>query len=589
MARLSILLFGICLFALPADSLFAQTAPVEGSSAQLTLNVRTTVEDVVVMDKNGKAVPDLRQQDFQVLENGRSQVITFFEPNFAIPEAAAAPSALPANTFTNVSAAPPNNVTNVLLLDALNTWPEDRMYAQVQMVKYLASLPPDLRIGVFTLDSEKFHMIWGFNQDSSALRAAIAKFTAKHSRSSSHSTSAQAQAEQQELMEAVGAVRQTAKDQRDDRLGESADALQHFLKKGAGILDSHDQILTTMNALQALAHYLAGIPGRKNLFWLVGDFPLCNGCGETRDLLAKAGVSVYPIDAHGVDSDMGLGPQAFMHQVSTRLIDTETWAEETGGKAYHENDIHQEIADAVDHGSRYYTLAYVPSDHKEVGRERKVEVKVLSGDYKVFYRKSYFEQTPKESTKASAAPPRSPLLALMGRGMPNISEIPYRLKVVPTALQPKTGAPRAGGNAQLSGKLTRYRVVFQLQASGLSLVKGADGARRKALELALVVYSHDGKPLHWESRNIELVIKPDQWDRAASEGVSFHQEIDAPAGDVYLRTGVYDSSSNKMGTLEIPLSAVPLAQNPVCSLQPNEKAACYCAGPYVVCRRDYAR
>ena len=169
------LLFGFGLFALSEHSLLAQSAPAEGPSAQLTLNVRTTVEDVVVMDKNGKAVPGLRKEDFQIFENGKPQAITFFEPNFAETQAAAAPAVLPANTFTNIPVTPPNNVTNVLLLDALNTWPEDRMYAQVQMVKYLASLPPNLRIGVFTLDRERIHVIWGFNEDSSALRAAIGR------------------------------------------------------------------------------------------------------------------------------------------------------------------------------------------------------------------------------------------------------------------------------------------------------------------------------------------------------------------------------------------------------------------------------
>jgi hypothetical protein len=314
--------------------------------------------------------------------------------------------------------------------------------------------------------------------------------------------------------------------------------------------------VATLSALQALAHYLAGVPGRKNLFWLVHDFPLCNpdpGCGGTMEMLAEAGVSVYLIDARGVDVD--IDPFA-----PKRFIDTETWAEETGGKAYHANDIKQEIADAVDHGSRYYTLAYVPSDRKEEGRERKIEVKVLSGNYTIFYRKRYFEQTQKEIATASAAPAKSPLLPLMGRGMPNISEISYRLKVVPSATQPEAGTPRAGGNAQLSGKLTRYNISFQLQASGLSLLPDADGARRKPLEVALMIYSQDGKPLNWEIRNIRLLIKPEQWAREQSAGIRFHIEIDAPTGDVYLRTGVFDSSSIKVGTLEIPLNAVTLAR-----------------------------
>src|ERR1035437_109174 len=367
------------------------------------------------------AVPGLRKEDFQVFENGKPQAITFFEPNFAATEAAAPPSALPPNTFTNIPVAAPNNVTNVLLLDALNTRPMDRMYAQARMVKYLASLPPNLRIGIFTLtdvNDEKLNLIWGFNQDSSALNAAIAKFASERSPSSLLSTPAQQQAQEQALIATVDEIRQAAKDTKDTRFAGSADALQGFLKQGTGLSDKFDHPVATLSALQALAHYLAGVPGRKNLFWLVHDFPLCNpdpGCGGTMEMLAEAGVSVYLIDARGVDVD--IDPFA-----PKRFIDTETWAEETGGKAYHANDIKQEIADAVDHGSSYYPLAYVPSDRKEEGRERKIEVKVLSGNYTIFYRKRYFEQTQKEIATASAAPAKSPLLPLMGRGMPNISE-----------------------------------------------------------------------------------------------------------------------------------------------------------------------
>ena len=504
----------------------------------------------MVIDKNDHAVPGLRKGDFQIFENGKPQAIAFFEPNFVAAETGSVSPALalPPDTFTNVPVTPSNNVTNVLLLDALNTPPTEGMYAEVQMVKYLASLPPNLRIGVFTLDNEKFHMIWGLNTDSSALRAALAQYAAKHSRSSSP-TVARQQFEQQDLMETVDALKQTAKDANDDRLGLSADALQGFLKYRT----ANGNFFTTMNALEALTHYLAGIPGRKNLFWLSGEFPhqfksdlYFDWYREARDKLTAAGVSVYPIDANGVDIDTGGFQSGFAISASSaRFEASETWAEETGGKAYHENNINQEIADAVDHGSRYYTLAYVPSEVKEEGRERKVEVKIVSGDYKVFYRKSYFEPTPREIAKAGSAPAKDPLLDLMGRGMPDISEIPYRLKVVP---------------AQPGGKLTRYHVGFQLQAGALSLAPDADGARRKTLEVMLAVYSHDARPLNLENRNIVLLIKPDQWARAGTEGVSFHLDIDAPPGGAYLRLGVYDDSSGKVGTLEIPLSAVTEAE-----------------------------
>lgn len=515
-------------------------------------------------------MPGLRKRDFQIFENGKPQPITFFDSNFASPQPAAeAPPALPPDTFTNVPVAPPNDVTNVLLLDALDTRSTERMYAQSQMVRYLASLPSNMRIAVFTLDNERFHMIWGFNQDSSVLCAAVGKFIASQSHSRPSSAAAQREAEQQGLIQSVDLVKQQAARAGDEQLGQSADALQRFLKSGSGVVDEYDHAVTTWNAFEALAHYLGGIPGRKNLFWLAGTFPHCfksDACFDwyrrARDKLAAAEVSVYPLDANGVDVDTGgsvsgaLCPDCMPESV-LRYADTEGWAEDTGGQAYHGNDIHQEIADAAEHGSRYYTLAYVPNDRKEEGRERKVEVKVLCGDYRLFYRKSYLEQTRKQIAQSASAPAQDPLLALMGRGMPNMAEIPYRLKVTPASTQPTAAMPRAEENAQLSGMLTRYDVAFKLLPDGLSgLQPDASGVRRESLEVMVLVYSQDAKPLNWESHTITLSIKPEQWVSARAQGISFRFQIDAPSGDVYLRTGLYDASQSKVGTLEVPLSAI---------------------------------
>lgn len=570
MLRFRFHLLAIAVFALPAASLSAQDAPAHGPATQLTLNVRTAVEHVVVMDKSGQAVPDLRKEDFQVFENGKPQTITFFEANSATTEASdPSATALPSDTFTNVPIAPQNNVTNILLLDALNTRDNAvKGYLQMEMVHYLASMSPNKCMGIFVLTDEKVHMIWGFDQDSSVLRAAVARFASDRSLSSAPSTPAQLQAQQQALRETADATQQTANNTKDLQIAATAYALQHLLKFGVGVEGSMDHLAPTMTALKALAHYLGGVPGRKNLFWLSESFPYrAQSSGtfdwyrEARDKLTEAGVSVYPIDANGVAVDTG-GAYSMdrMPRSVLRYESTEDWGEETGGKAFHANNIKQEIAQGVEHGSRYYTLAYVPSDQKEEGRERKIEIKVVSGKYALFYRKSYFEQTEQEISKAGAAPANNPLTELMGRGMPNISQIPYRLKVAPSATQPAAGTPRAGSNAQLKDDLTRYNVGFQVQTGSLSLIPDADGARRKPLAVAVMLYSPEGTPLNWEIRNISLLIKPEQWDLDQTDGIRFHMEIDVPPGDVYLRTGLYDPAANKVGTLEIPLSAVRLVQ-----------------------------
>ena len=160
----------------------------------------------------------------------------------------------------------------------------------------------------------------------------------------------------------------------------------------------------------------------------------------------------------------------------------------------------------------------------------------------------------------AAAPAKDPLRPLMDRGMPSFTELRYRVKVEPSNPQPAPNAPHAGDNPNLNGPLTRYTVRFFLAADGLNLIQGPDGVRRQTIEVALMAYSQEGKPLNWQVRSIWLAIRPDQNALAQSSGIPFHFDFDAPPGDVYLRTGVYDASTSRAGTLEIPLTSITVAR-----------------------------
>jgi hypothetical protein len=54
----------------------------------------------------------------------------------------------------------------------------------------------------------------------------------------------------------------------------------------------------------------------------------------------------------------------------------------------------------------------------------------------------------------------------------------------------------------------------------------------------------------------ELNIKPDVYAIFENTGVQLHLELAAPKGNYWLRTGVYDGSSRKVGTMEVALSSV---------------------------------
>jgi VWFA-related protein len=583
------------------------------------VNARSVVVDVVVTDRNGKAITGLPKEDFQVFEDGKPQTLTFFEPHAGAPAIAPealpsqAPPPLPPNTFTNVPAAVPSDSVNVLLMDALNTPMQDQTYVHKEMVKYLANIPPGIRIGVLLL-SNRLRIVQGFTEDGAALRAAIARSAANPTESALLPVAGETNLIQTAVSEAAsmgpstgnsgaGAAAQGAA---------SADSLQSFLDQQTQF-EANERIEMTLEALQQIARYLAGIPGRKNLVWFSSSIPLTlfataagnsagtgtsNPSGDspyyekvkmTVNLLAKAQVSVYPIEAAGLapdpivdvsgppitamvsSGDAGTqGKLATQHQVTTMQTGTQDrnlnhatmdqLARDTGGKAlYNLNSLSESLAEAIDNGARYYTVAYTPTNRSEDGKARKIEIKLTSGKYNLAYRRGYFADTPKELRAAETAAVKDPLRPLMDRGMPNFTELRYRINVTPANPQPAADAARAGNNAALKAPFTRYGVNFVLTTEGLSLDPGPDGVRHGKIEVALVAYSHDGKPLNWSVRFVGLAVKPEQYEMAQKSGIPFHLDIDAPPGDIYLRTGIFDMTASRAGTLEIPLNAITIA------------------------------
>jgi VWFA-related protein len=546
----------------------------------LQINVRNVLVDVVVTDKKGVAVPGLHKEDFEVLENGKPQAIEYFEPHFpaASVEAASAPP-LPPNTFTNVPAVEPNQAINILLMDALNTTTQDQAYARQRIVKYLGTVPPGLRIGVFLL-GDRLRIIQGFTDDSSLLRASVDGLAGKPTEVALEATPNELAAQST----AVSNLYSMATGPGGAQLAEMIGTMQDFLATSTAA-QQNQQLLVTLDALQAIAHYVSAVPGRKNLIWFVGSFPLCfpdtansnAGCPyedqikKTIDALAAARVSVYPISTGGVTAPNanigGIGAggssnplQAAMsnsgsHPEAFKYIASETWAEQTGGIATHNNDLKGALAEDIQNGSSYYTLAYTPTDSKEIGRERKITVRMKEDNYKLSYRRDYFERTAAEIKAASAQSDKDPLRPLMDRGMPNFADLHFRLHIETNDTQ-FAGTPPNGDNHALKPPFKRYTVRFFLSPQSLNLVQSPDGVRRAPIEVAVIAYSQRGESLNWLVRSVNLAIRPDQMDVAQSSGIPFHFDFDVPPGDVYLRAGIYDPSTDRAGTLEVPMASI---------------------------------
>jgi VWFA-related protein len=239
-------------------------------------------------------------------------------------------------------------------------------------------------------------------------------------------------------------------------------------------------------------------------------------------------------------------------------------AEQTGGKAFVNSNGLAEIAGEIaGTSSEFYTLSYTPTDTKVDGRFRSIEVKVQGGNYRLSYRRGYLAAADDLPGSGEAQRARAisqlaeknpgavdPLLPFMDLGMPQSQQILIEALVHPAPLgdKPEAGDPK--------GAAARYQVDFAIDAKDLRLPVGSDGMHAGTLNVSLIAYDRYGNIVSRKDHRVDLHIKPEAWAVYQNSGVQLHANIAVPKGNYWLRTGVYDQQSRKVGTMEIPLAAV---------------------------------
>ena len=134
---------------------------------------------IVATDQRGQPVTDLNQNEIAILQNGKPQPVAFFRfEGAAFGPDAVEPvrESIAPGIFTNraeYSPGPARNVT-AIVIDSLNTLPEDQVAVKAQVMQYLRALAPNTRVAVYALGSN-LRILHDFTDDLDALRARLAK------------------------------------------------------------------------------------------------------------------------------------------------------------------------------------------------------------------------------------------------------------------------------------------------------------------------------------------------------------------------------------------------------------------------------
>ena len=522
------------------------TAPQPGEALTLNVQSRLVLEDILVFDRAGHPVFDLPRSAFHLTDNDHPQTIRSFEQGSVAPSSAPPASPLPPGTFRNISDATDHTATEVLLIDADSMSLPDQMYLLQELQRSLDALPPGLAVAVFRVSNTRVVQIRSFDTDRADLHRA--------------------------LRECLPVITR-----RVDNPFSSA----------------IDQLLT-------VSAYLQQTPGRKNILWFAGAFPLVSisdaevGGRFTPDVeerlhiihqlqegLAEARVSIYPIDVRGVIS---IGPGSVAGQgivtggapggpgantivngtlsspsilgspasgVMQERSEMRSLAEATGGRAYTLNHLAPEIAEAFTLGLRAYALSYTPVPYQNDDSWHRVRVTVdtpptVPGPLSLSYRPGYL------ATWSGVAGGRTGI-----RLDPNSAKVPTGGAAAATAASPlafevhiEPGAPDPTHKHTLPLNLRFAVPVAELD------FHHSDSGWRNQLVIASYVYNAQGRIKGGRMQQLKSTVSDAQWTAAQGKRLPVTQSLDVPANADYLMLELRDSGNMRAGSLMLPMRIV---------------------------------
>lgn len=524
--------------------------PQAAHGLTLHIDVNLVQVDAVVTDRQGRAVTNLKPEDFEILEDGRPQPITHFSyiDLAATNNAAALPRKATTGLPTPPEALKPENVnrTVVLVADDLNLSFESTALLRRALKKFV-----DTQMGPRDLVS--------IARTSTGL-GALGEFTN----------------DKRELAAAVDAVRWypmgLAGISAAPPVAPDPPSLPGFKKSLTGyappvMQEDVSQLLYvrgTMNSLMAIIQNMRALPGRKAIILFSDGVPIAPH-GDSVDLLVellhrvadlanRSSVVLNCVDARGLQV---LGPQAGdnygQHATGSDLAESQTsrrenfeaaqdgliyLAKQTGGRVgINGNDLSWDVARVLDDLNGYYLIGYKPEGgtfHKEGQRSafHRIQVRVKQRGLTVRSRTGFYGDTDAETMPQPRSDGGKLIAAL--KSPFGMKDIPLRL-----TLQFLSNGPRQ----------SRIATLLHIDAHSIAFEKRADGNYHAALELVLTGHDEDGRPVESADNTIEINMPEKQYQVALKSGFVLAKQVPVTrSGAAQVRAAVRDVTSGGLGS-----------------------------------------
>ncbi len=564
------------------SALHSQNPPPKTSTQENESVVKISTDliqiDVAVTDKNGKVVPTLGQDDFEIFENGEKQNIS----NFAFVSRTAGGAILDAAGKTSSTAASKKNPTRAsvrrtlaIVVDDLNlSFPSIhlarkslREFVDKQMqpddlvaivrtrggVGALQQFTSDKRLLHAAIDGLRWNPAGGGFDSLASVGQRDSDITERFKRESDNVASGRSKTLTVVLVD----------ENRHDKGG--SDAAKNAASQESGIYAQ-----TSLGAIRYVITGMRSLPGRKAMMLFSDGIDIGNEATKSRsatifgylrdlaDLANRSAVVVYTFDTKGMRS-MSISASDTTYEIIdghrgekeiARLNDFRNsqdglayFADRTGGRSLQNTDnLNWGIQRALDEQEGYYLLAYVPDAENfapEKRRFNKLEIRLKRPGLKVSYRSGFF----------SGGAETDPSRITESRKLADALVSPFTQNDIALNIGALYADDKSDG--------PYIRSFLHIDARNLKFLDDASGWKKSTFDIHAVAFGDNGMPADSKESTYTIKTKGATYEAMLQNGFVYVLPVPLKKPGVYqFRVAVRDTETGKIGSafqiVEVP-------------------------------------
>ncbi|MCX6539945.1 MAG: VWA domain-containing protein [Acidobacteria bacterium] len=412
----------------------AQAAqPQKGQAPVFRAGVNVVRVDIIVTDRQGNAVTDLTQSDFEVLEDGKPQAIDLFRliNSNGVPEPGAEPARPIHSMYDEEAEAARDDVRLfVIFLDDYHVRLQNSIRIRDTLVQFLTTQlgPLDMVAIMYPLTPVS---ALTFTRDRDALVQVVRKFEGRKF------NYAPRNAFEQEYAHYPTQVVETLRNQVTLSALEGLPVRLGSMREGRKAVILVSEGFVGMLPAQ-MSGPMAGLPGRANpaadprteeRARFQADLDIQQKLKDISDTANRNNTAIYALDPRG----LAVNEYDINENVDQRLdLDTlrvsqdtlHELANNTDGRAIiNRNDLAAGLKQVIRDTSSYYLVGYNSSLTTPDGKFHKIDVRLKRPGMQVRARKGYWAPTAEEAAKA-AAPPKPKPPAAVERALNAVEAVP---------------------------------------------------------------------------------------------------------------------------------------------------------------------